>query len=155
MVNNQGFSAPDLARHCNHLEMISLFLPNIPEEENISLDTVIESIDRYQKEPDMFNPPSFMLTPELGNKSSEDRYPRELQKPDLPSFMLTPEREIMSSVDYKRELKKPNLHSFLLTPERRIMTSVDLYKRELKKPILPSLDRVNSRAGTHVQCRSI
>ncbi len=68
--NIQGLSAPDIAIHCNHLEMVSLFLPNNPEEENISLAPIIESVGRYQNEPDMFNPPSFMLTPELGDKSS-------------------------------------------------------------------------------------
>ncbi len=75
MVNNQGLSAIDIARHCNHLEMFLLFLPNNREEENIPLDSVIKSVGRLQKEP-MLNPP---LTPELRNKSiSVDQYQREL-----------------------------------------------------------------------------
>ncbi len=99
MVNNQGLSAIDYARLCNRLEIVSLFLPNNPEEEIISLDSVIKSVGRYQNEPDMFNPPSFMLTPEQGNKSSVDLELDMFKKPSPPSF-TTSEK----SVDlYQRE----------------------------------------------------
>ncbi len=130
MVNNQGASAIDIARHCNHLEMITLFLPNNPEDDNISLESVIKSV---QKEPDMFDPPSFMLTSELGNKSSVARYRRKLEKPNLPSFMSTPEQRIMSSVD---QYKKSDLPSFLQTPELRIKSSVDQHLREFDLPLV-------------------
>ncbi len=34
MVNKQGLLAIDIARHRNHLEIISLFIPNNREEVN-------------------------------------------------------------------------------------------------------------------------
>ncbi len=83
MRNIQGASASDIAIRCNHLEMVSLFLPNNPEDETISLNSVIKSVGRFQEEPVMLDPLSFVLTPEQGIKSNIDEYPRELEKPSL------------------------------------------------------------------------
>ncbi len=46
--NSQGLSAPDIARHFNHFDIVSLFLPNNPEEE-IELGPVIKSLEQYQR----------------------------------------------------------------------------------------------------------